>query len=235
MATLKTNRIFQALVLLLLCLASAMAGFALRNDGTATPDVSFRSTLLQQSDEKVVERKEYGYEPFEFENLGVKKVKIAPAQKLSARNLAEIGGGRAEDWLEDLEFTLRNNWDKPIYYIDFDLTFPETGIGRPMMVYDMDIGVHPTVSEEAKRYGKPLNLKPGEAYIFKLSSKMMEMIKKFLSSGGFQLANLNKAVIRIDYILFDDGMKWEQGSMYKPISGEEPAPGKPGKYERIKK
>jgi hypothetical protein len=95
------------------------------------------------------------------------------------------------------------------------------------------LGIHPTASGDARKYGQKLSLKPGETITFTLSAKKQASLKNFLASGGFQLASLNKLVIRIDYIIFEDGMMWEQGNWYKPVEGEEPAPGKPGKYERV--
>lgn len=227
MVKLRTSRTLQLIMLLLVCTTSGLVGFAFRGNSERT------LTIPQQSDEKVIERKEYGYEPFKFDNLSVRKVKIAPNQKLNARSLAESQGGQLEDWLEDLEFTIKNKWDKTITYLDLDLTFPETRGGRPMMVYDLDIGIHPSAVGDAVKYGKPLALNADETLTFNLSAERLKKIKRFLALGGFELINLNKVVIRIGYIIFEDGMKWEQGSWYKPISGEEPSAGKPGQYVKL--
>ncbi len=232
MAKFRASRFLQIVILLLVCVASAVVGFAIKRNAKQFVVVS-QPVLLQQSDEKVIERKEYGYEPFEFSDLGVRRSKIVPRQKLSAAALAETGGGQVEDWLENLQFTIKNKWEKSISYIDFDLTFPETRAGRPMMAYDLDIGTHPSAAGDSRKYGQKLTLKPGEALTFTLSAKKLASLKNFLALGGFQLASLNKAVIRIDYIIFEDGMMWEQGSWYKPVKGEEPGPGKSGKYERV--
>jgi hypothetical protein len=225
------SRPLQLAVLLMICLASGFAGFAFRNNGENVTTLS--STSIQQSDEKVIERKEYGYEPFAVNNLSVRKVKIAPAQKLSARALAESTGGKEEDWLEDLEFSLTNKWDKAITYIDLELTFPETITTGPRMAYDMDIGIHPSAFGEMIKYGKPLKLAANETYTFHLSTEELTKIKRFLSRRSFELAHLNKVVIRTDYLIFEDGTKWEQGSWYKLLPGEEPSAGKPGRYEKL--
>jgi hypothetical protein len=204
----------------------------LREDKTSIPK-SNNKLVIQQSDEKVIERQKYRYEPFEFGELSVKKTKISPSQKLSARALAENGGGSVEDWLENLEFSFKNTSDKQITFLDLELAFPETGEGRPLMMYVLSMGIHPTASENTMKYGTPFALDPGGVLSFKLSADKLEMIKKFLVQGGFYLGNLNKATIRIDYIYFADGTKWNQGALYKPLPGENPGPGKPGKYERV--
>ena len=232
MAKLKASHQLQFVVLLAICTASGLLGFAFRSNekhpGNVSPELS-----TQQSDEKVIERKEYGYEPFEFGGLSVRKVKIAPNQKLSARSLAESAGRQEEDWLEELEFTITNKRDKAITYIDLELAFPETVVGGPKRVYDMDIGVHPSAFGDMLKYGKPLKLKANETYVFHLSTEELKKIKRFLSRGGFELAHLNKIVISTGYLYFEDGTKWEQGHWYKPLPGEEPSAGKPGRYEKL--
>ncbi len=75
--------------------------------------------------------------------------------------------------------------------------------------------------------GKLLALNPGDRSTFTLSSRELEGVKKFLAAGGFHLASLNKVVIRIGYIIYDNGMRWEQGYWYRPN------PNEPGKYERM--
>jgi hypothetical protein len=226
MSKLRVSRIGQIVVLLVACVLSAMVGFTLQGVRLKIAKAD-TSLLQQQSDEKVIERREFPNEPFDFGNLSVKKAKIALRQKLNATSLAENGGGRVEDWLENLEFSLKNKSDKQITYIDIDLSFPETGASGASMVYDLDVGIHPKAIGDAKRYGKPLALNPGDTFTLTLSAKKLEMIKNFLSLGGYQLATLNSAVIRIAYIYFEDGMMWGQGSWYKPDANA------PGGYERV--
>lgn len=230
MARLKKRGVLQGLVLFIVCVASALIGFALRNNYANTPK-SDQLPVIQRSDEKVIEIKEFPGKPFEISDLSVKKVKIIPGGKLKVRSVAE-----SEEWLDGLEFNIKNKWDnKIITYIDLDLTFPETGVGRPRMVYDLDLGIHPMAFGDALKYGQPLALNPGDTFTFTLSAKRLEMIKKFLELGGFRLADLNNATIRIDTIFFDDGMKWDQGNWYKLVPGEKLTPGRPAKYERVNK
>ena len=155
--------------------------------------------------------------------MSVRKVKIAPSQKLSARSLAESAGGKEENWLEDLEFSITNKWDKAITYIDLELAFPETSVGGPKRVYDLDVGVHPSAFGDMVKYGKPLKLKANETYTFHLSLEELNKIKRFLLRGSFELAQLNKVVINTGYLYFEDGTKWEQGHWYRPLPGEEPS------------
>ena len=234
MARLDVRSVIQILVLFAVCVASAAIGFASRsNNANVSIPTSSKPLVLRQLDEKVIERRKYSNEPFEFSDLSVKKIKVSPGQKLSARALAESGGGKVEDWLENLSFTIKNTTDKQITYINYILEFTETGVGRPMMQYVLDKGLHPTAPEIWRKYIPPLALNPGDSFTFELSAEELQQIQKFLEQGSFQLANLNKVNIHIDTVIFADGMKWSQGDLYKPAPGEQPAPGKPGKYERV--
>jgi hypothetical protein len=231
MRILRTNKLIQTFVLFVVCVISAIIGLALRNTRENIQKFN-QSITLQQSDEKVIDRKEFNNEPFTLNDLSVKNTKISPGQKLSMRSLID-GGGTAENWLEALEFTINNTYDKQITYLNFDIMFPETGVDRPMMVYQMDRGIHPTAFGDNLRYGASLALNPGESFTFKLTDEKLKTIREFLELGGFQLANLNQATIRIDTIYFADETKWSQGNMYRLLPGEKPAPGRPAKYELV--
>src|ERR1044071_4833019 len=113
MANLKTNRINQTVLLLAVCAVSATLGFMLR-DNKAIAAKAYPASIVQQSDEKVIETYERDDELLEFSNLSIKNIKIVPNQKFSASSLAEKGGGQTEEWLENLEFSLRNKSGKQI-------------------------------------------------------------------------------------------------------------------------
>lgn len=226
MTKLRANRIKKMVVLLAVCVGSAMMGFVLGYSKVDTAQAG-SSKLLQRSDEKVIERKEYPKEPLEFDNLAVKNVKITPSQKVSARSLVEHGGGQIEDWLENLEFSLKNKSDKQVRYILLQLQFPETEVNGPMMAYNVEVGIHPNASGDALIYGKPLALEPGDTFAFTLSAKELKQMKDFLALRKFQLADLNKTIIPIVSVIFDDGKAWSSGRYYKPN------PNAPGGYEPI--
>jgi len=216
----------QLCVLFIVCVLSATIGAALRRTGGSAGNAG-RLSLVPQSDEKVIEVKEFSNKPFEISDLSVKEVNILPGQKFNVRTVAE-----SEGWLDNLRFNIKNKWDKQIIFIKIDLEFPETlAPGRPLMKDKLDIGIHPQATGNAKRFGKPLALNPGEKFTYTLSEQWLTQIKRFLEQGGFQLANLNKAVIRISNIFFDDGTAWAEGDWYRHNPNNSTAP---GGYERIK-
>ena len=226
MTKLKGARVNQTVVFLAVCVSSAMLGFVMRNNKIVTAETD-EPLLLRQSDEKVIERKESPNEPFEFGNLAVKKVKVFPRQKFSAASLAETTGGQVEDWLENLEFTIRNKSDKQIVYFLLELHFPETENDGQKMVYNLPVGAHPKTSGKRKNNSEPLSLLPRDTFTMALSAKELDTIKSFLALRNYRLGTLNKVVIKIGNVAFEDGIIWEQGSYYRPN------PEMPGGYERF--
>jgi len=226
MARTRADRIYKAVLGLAICVGTAVLGVALRNGNAVTAKVSRPQS--QRSDEKVIERKDFQSEPFRFGDLSVRKVKIAPSVKFSARSIAESAGGQFEDWLENLSFTIKNTSSKRMIYINLEMDFPETAVNAPMMVYNqLGIGIHPRAVGDALKNGVPLELEPEEVTTFYLSSEQLRLIKEFLALKNLQLADLNRATIRIDHIFFSDGTKWSQGYEYRPN------PCVRGGYERV--
>lgn len=204
------------IITILTCTISALIGFVVQSNKTAIGKVS-ASTLLRHSDEKIIEKKEFPDEPFEFSNLKVKHTKIALKQKFSARALAEKAGNQSTDWIENLEFSIKNASPKRMTYISIELDFPETTTNGPMMVYNqLGIGVHPKALTTNIKSETPLALESGDVVNFTMSPQRLQILKDFLASRNFQLADLNQVVVRIEYIFFDDGMKWAQGQYYRP-------------------
>ena len=224
MANFITNLRSETLILLAVGVVSVSLGFAF---GGSRKVVGGPSGLPLQSDEKVIERYERPGEPFEFGNLRVRKNEIDLRQKFSVKSLAYRSGSEPEDWLADLEFSLRNKMDKQITFILAQLQFPETEGSGPKMVYSLHVGIPPTPSESDLRLGRPLALAPGNRLIVTLSSEELKQLKQFLAVRNFKLGGLNKVVIRIVSILFEDGIKWEMDYYYKPN------PSTPGGYERF--
>ncbi|MBO0720419.1 MAG: hypothetical protein J2P41_06340 [Blastocatellia bacterium] len=207
-----------------------------------------RPEKVQQSDDKEVEIASYDNEPYEINDLTVKNVKLHPgwsysdpeesfvrrikqSYKFSARSVAGDGGGREEDWLENLQFSVKNNSDKKVNYIGLSIQFPETTVNGPLMVDNsLNLGIRPSDSPEWASKKIPLSLGPADSVTLTLSAQNLKSIKDFLALRKFQLSGLNKAVIRMEEIYYlDDSIMWLTGSYYRPSTTT------PGRYERIDK
>jgi len=224
-----TSRFSRGLLLALVCVIAGILGLALgaRSPAAAASPVS----LPPQSDEKSIEISERPDELVEFRTLRLNDVEIAPNRKFSASALAAKSGGQVVDWIQNLQFSLRNRTDKRITYIGFELQFPDTGATGPLMVYrEFGIGIHPNAGTPAGavlRNDVPLSLGPGETATAILSADRLRRIKHFIGLRNFQLADLSRVVVKVLNVFFDDGVMWSTGHYYKPNIAA------PGGYERI--
>jgi hypothetical protein len=228
---LSSSRIKEAMILTAACVISGILGVVLGSSQRVTAGAS-RPLLSQLSDEKLIEISERPDELVEFGNLRVKNVQIAPSRKFSAASLAAKSGRQSEDWLENLEFSVRNKSDKQITYIQFELQFPDTGATGPLMVYrEFGIGVHPKSGDilrgGASRNDKPLVLDPGDTTTVTLSAEHLQRIKHFIGLRNLQLTDISKVVVKVLGVFFDDGLMWATGHYYRAN------PDAPGGYKRI--
>jgi hypothetical protein len=195
-------------------------------EGRIVRAVSEQSATVLNSDrgssqfagEKIIEKDTYGDEPVEIEALAVKNVKIALRQKFSAKSVAEQGGGQEEDWLENLELTLKNKSDKRITYLSISLRFPLFGSPDPSvgMFYHFVSGVDPRATGTAATHAEPLSLDVGESYAVRLSDKGLREIKQRLTMSKNSLADVNKVFLRISTVGYEDGGQWQLGRYSLP-------------------
>src|SRR5206468_266124 len=105
--------------------------------------------------------------------------------------------------------------------------FLDTMATGPLMVYKgLEMGVKPKASKDVST-SEPLALNPSESAIFTLPAKELKGIKEFLALRKYQIADLSKVVITVEYVIFDDGIKWASGHYFKPN------PNVRGGYEQI--
>lgn len=223
-----TMRIFRPLTLVAACTVLGVIGFTMGNNKLARTKLD-KPLSIQRSDEKVIELKKFSDEPYEYDELSIKKTNLVSGQKFNPLTLlSEKEGASAENWLEGLEFSFKNKTESKINYLRFEMNFPETSAGGPMMVYQIILGVSPNASNEVKMRRPPFSLDAEATYRYTVSERELRKVKTFLASRGFQLENLNKIVIRVGEIIYDDGKRWSQ-AWYKSN------PDLPSKWEKITK
>lgn len=231
MFKLKANLSTKRYMLLAVCFGSAILGITLGlNKANSTK--AYQPTVLQESDEKVINWMNYRDEPLKFGNLSVKNTKQILGNKFDVKTLAEKQGGSTEDWLENLEFTLNNNSKKMITSISLHFEFSnklvrETSVTGPDIAYPLNIGYPPEAPKEELKYFEPLALNPGEEFTMKLSAKKLNSIKKALAASNHTFANMSRLDIRIVRVIYSDGLTWSNGRNYRPN------PSAPGGYELI--
>jgi len=228
MARSKGNRANHALAALAVCAAAAGLGLALRSNRIPAVASSVTPTS-QPPDMKVIVKESRPNEPLEFSDLRVHNVETPSGKPFIASALPHLGKGQPEDWLDALHYTLKNTTDKRMTFILTELQFPETMSTGPLMVYNrLGIGIPPFKPMPPEyESNKPLSLDPGDTVTFQLSPAQLEAIKGFIGLRNFRLADLSKATIKITYVIFDDGTKWDMGHYFRPN------PSAPHVWERI--
>lgn len=216
----------QLVVLLALCAVLTTIGFSPGEDNRVGAGAGHGGPP-QRSDLKVIERYERPGDPIEPSDFSVRGMRIKLREAFSANLLAKERGGDADAWLLGLSFSLKNIAKKRVTFILFELQFPETSATGPRMAHRVSMGQHPKRPESGKPV-KPLTLDPGDTTTYKLTAFDLEAIKQLLATGSYRIEALNKAVLRVLLVFFEDGWKWEQDYYYRPN------PDSPHGYERIK-
>ena len=223
----KTKLTSEATILVSVCIGAAMLGFAL---GITEPARATSSAPLSsyQSDEKSISIVVRDDELVEFGDLGVRRSKVTPNRKFSLKSLGIEPGKQGDDWIESLEFSIKNKSDKQITSIVFELQFPDTEFNGPLMGFrGLSLGLPPNVPQNPHNQVQPLILQRDAKSTFQLSTSELQRIKDFLALRKFHISDLNTLVIKVLYLTFDDDTKWSSGHFYRAN------PSAPGGYERI--
>ncbi len=117
------------------------------------------------------------------------------------------------EWIKDISFKITNQSTKTITFVDVDLKFSDTSSSDPAMVRPLIFGVwpnHPTPKDV------PISLKPGESIDISMPAKY-QSLKRFLETRG-PVTRINKVMIMVFVVFFDDGTKWDLGNFYIPDS-----------------
>ncbi len=132
----------EAATLILVCVGAALLGFILGDTDNTTATAS-SGLSSRQSEEKTITIFQRDDELVDFGDLRIGNVSVTPNQKFDITSLG-IGPEKKDDWLENLEFTMKNKSDKQITAIVFELQFPDTTVKGSIMVYrGLGLGVPP--------------------------------------------------------------------------------------------
>ncbi|MGB7924493.1 MAG: hypothetical protein WCF57_14725 [Pyrinomonadaceae bacterium] len=123
---------------------------------------------------------------------------------------------KAEGWLRDMEIVVKNISDKPIYYIRFNVLFPDMSprVGSP---WNSKVGF--TLRYGASRLGLLWNLaspedvaiKPGESHLFTIPEGYVKGFESMKRDGSLRPEQTNKIKIRFQTISFGNGTGFEGG------------------------
>jgi hypothetical protein len=120
-----------------------------------------------------------------------------------------------DEWIKNLSFKVKNHSSRTVTYVGVDLFFSDDTTGAPAMVRQLRFGQRPL--NPNPRDGV-LSLKPGDSLDVSMQTQY-ESLKKFIEMKQ-PIGRVNKTMIRIYLVFFDDGTKWDLGNFYVPDSGQ---------------
>ena len=146
------------------------------------------------------------------------KIKIKADKENAFKNLQN------EDWHRDLELEIRNTGDKPIYYIDLLMVFPDVlDSAGNKTGYPIRYGRAELINFDAPLRSDDSPLLPGDTFIFKLSESNAKGWEHFRQR--YNKPNPKKVSIHFRALSFGDGtgFMWSDGApILKKIESIEP-------------
>jgi hypothetical protein len=143
------------------------------------------------------------------ENEPIKITKLNTEGKEATLDKAFSG---SDDWLKSLSIEVENVSGQPLVYIDLELLFPDTLATGNIMGYSVEFGQN---SRARVPRGEPIRFMPKAAKTLSLSEKHYENLRQFLEKRQ-PLSTINKVLIWIRTIYFEDGRIWHVGSFVRP-------------------
>jgi hypothetical protein len=123
-----------------------------------------------------------------------------------------------DNWLEDIEIEIKNDSNKPIYYLSISLHFPDLprsteadGISRD---YGMLLSYGRGNLLQSGRFAtaSDLAIPPGRTYTFKINEAYRKGLLSYLSKNNLSISVIKNIDIRIGSISFGDGTGYVGGA-----------------------
>lgn len=151
----------------------------------------------------------YPNEPIELTDLKLGGNPVRMSQGIDA----------APDWLNGLEWKIKNISKKNILTIDLYLIFPTIQVRTgTMFVYPMRYGYDPKLPPNYDNSGFKEPLKPGESVKFVISDTIFTSLKPLLESK-IPLVDIRHLRIRFELIVFEDDTAWSIGEDMRRYPG----------------
>lgn len=132
-----------------------------------------------------------------------------PAVKISA-----IRNYRKKTWLHCLEIEVTNISNKPIYYLNLGLSFPEMRRGdAPIGDYFRFGSFNGGLFAHQPKPEDP-SIKPGEKYVFRFQKDRIEVYEQMAKYGDFDHSVTKRLELEIELISFGDGTGFMNSEEY---------------------
>lgn len=126
---------------------------------------------------------------------------------------------QGDQWLRNLEIEVQNNFSRPIYHLEIDLTLPEImtteldGIPRSLIIPLM-FGRYTLMNPGEYAASADKSIQSGEKYVFKISEPYWKGLESHLSERNMSLSAITKIRLRIYELSFGDGTGFEMGEPF---------------------
>lgn len=131
------------------------------------------------------------------------------------------------DWLTGVTISLKNKWTTPITYVRLDIDFPETQATGAIMMHQLHLGRRPGAGARSKN--DPLLIEPNATFEVPLAAEYPE-IKKLIELRHPSVEDVDKIVVRLGEVMFDDGTLYSGGGFFR----QEPDPSGEAKWVRVR-
>lgn len=142
-----------------------------------------------------------------YRNDPLQIVDIKAANK-TVRLGEQFDGG--EEWLKSAALTVRNVSGKDIIFIEIDINFPETKSSGNEMSFPLRLGQRPG----ALNNSAPLLLQTNHEVTLSVTGMSYAELVRFIEHRH-PISAINKAIIRVGFVIFADGTGWSGGTFYR--------------------
>jgi hypothetical protein len=198
------NQRYAKLVVTVICLVISALALANTNLDGVKGFAKFTIPVFPQIGEREVHQER----PNPKDPVELTEVKVqGKAVRIKEKFLEED-----QEWIKKTEIKLKNKFSKTVTYIQVNIDFPETATSGIMFQEQLLLGRHPVYG--APKNQLPLNLKPGESLEVLLAPEF-DRIKKMIESRHSPIGFINKILIRLQDVGFDDGTVYAAGAFFK--------------------
>lgn len=161
-----------------------------------------KTSALQNHEKSITKPFNRKNEPIELTDLKVRDKSINLNQAFND----EI------DWLKNFSFKIKNKSNKAITYVQLDIDFPETKATGNIMMHQIFLGQREDFKFTLDN--PPLYLQPNGSTDISLASRH-DAIKRFIETRKSPIENINKIVIRVGEVMFEDGTLYTGGGLFR--------------------
>ena len=140
--------------------------------------------------------------------------------------VSAIRGNDSADPLSDLTIDLENVSEKPVYYIDLNISFPEWQVDGGEVGYPLQFGTREIWTKPRAATRADAGVGPGEKVTLRLDPEMVRLLKTVAIKHG--LPRLSRATLNLSIASFGDLTEWHAGhiaaSEHRPYVLLSPAP-----------